>query len=93
MFGTMLGDLIDLAFYFVPNKPGVTGLNWHLMLGSAGIPSLIICSQILWAPESPHWLIGKEHYEDTFNELSQLQSSNCLGSVLHSCPPRGRERS
>jgi Sugar (and other) transporter len=74
-FGIMLGDLIDLAFYFVPNKPGATGLNWRLMLGSAGIPALIVCCQILWAPESPRWLIGKGRYEDAFNELCRLRFS------------------
>ncbi|KIM83136.1 hypothetical protein PILCRDRAFT_97317 [Piloderma croceum F 1598] len=71
-FGIMLGDLIDLAFYFVPNKPGATGLNWRLMLGSAGIPALIVCCQIL---RGPRWLIGKGRYEDAFNELRRLRFS------------------
>jgi Sugar (and other) transporter len=74
-FGIMLGDLLDLAFYFVPNKHGATGLNWRLMIGSAGIPALIVCCQVLWAPESPRWLIGKGRYEDAFNELCRLRFS------------------
>jgi hypothetical protein len=45
-FGIMFGDLLDLAFYFVPNKPHITGLNWRLMLGSAGIPALIEVYQL-----------------------------------------------
>ncbi|KAJ7443655.1 hypothetical protein B0H11DRAFT_2344041 [Mycena galericulata] len=40
-FGIMLGDLIDVAFYFIPDQSGITGLNWRLMLASAGIPALI----------------------------------------------------
>jgi hypothetical protein len=52
-FGTLLGDLVDLAFYFVPDKLGIKGLNWHFMLGSAGIPALMVYFQVLWAPESP----------------------------------------
>lgn len=52
-FGIALGDLLDVAFYFVPSKPGTTGLNWRLMLGSAGIPALLVCCQVLFAPESP----------------------------------------
>ena len=76
-FGIMLGDLLDLAFYFVPNKPHITGLNWHLMLGSAGMPALIVCCQVLWAPASPQWLIGKERYNEAFNELCRL----CFGRL------------
>ncbi|KIK37349.1 hypothetical protein CY34DRAFT_15757 [Suillus luteus UH-Slu-Lm8-n1] len=74
-FGIALGDLIDLAFYFIPDTPGVTGLNWRLMLGSAGIPGLIVCLQVLFAPESPRWLISKGRYEDAFHELCRLRFS------------------
>ncbi|KAG1733548.1 hypothetical protein EDB19DRAFT_1929079 [Suillus lakei] len=74
-FGIALGDLIDLVFYFIPDTPGVTGLNWRLMLGSAGIPGLIVCMQVLFAPESPRWLISKGRYEDAFNELCRLRFS------------------
>jgi MFS family permease len=75
-FGIALGDLIDLVFYFIPDTPGVTGLNWRLMLGSAGIPGLIVCMQVLFAPESPRWLISKGRYEDAFNELCRLRFSH-----------------
>jgi sugar porter (SP) family MFS transporter len=74
-FGIFLGDLIDLAFYFIPDTPGVTGLNWRLMLGSAGIPGLIVCLQVMFAPESPRWLISKGRYEEAFNELCRLRFS------------------
>ncbi|KAF8549821.1 hypothetical protein OG21DRAFT_1514773 [Imleria badia] len=74
-FGICLGDLIDLVFYFIPDTPGVKGLNWRLMLGSAGIPGLIVCLQVLFAPESPRWLISKGRYEDAFNELCRLRFS------------------
>jgi hypothetical protein len=37
-FGIMLGYVADLAFYKVPDKPHITGLNWRLMLAS-----VIIC--------------------------------------------------
>ena len=33
-FGIMLGYVADLAFYKVPDKPHVKGLNWRLMLAS-----------------------------------------------------------
>ncbi|KAF8836196.1 hypothetical protein BDN67DRAFT_958317 [Paxillus ammoniavirescens] len=74
-FGICIGDLIDLVFYFIPDRPGVTGLNWRLMLGSAGIPGLIVCLQVLFAPESPRWLISKGRYDEAFNELCRLRFS------------------
>lgn len=74
-FGIMLGDLLDVAFYFVHDKHNVTGLNWRLMLGSAGVPALIVCCQVLFAPESPLWLIGKGRYQDAFSELCRLRLS------------------
>ncbi|KAF7362784.1 MFS domain-containing protein [Mycena venus] len=74
-FGIMLGDLIDVAFYFIPDKHNITGLNWRLMLGSAGIPALIVCCQVLFAPESPRWLVGRGRYQEAYNELTRLRFS------------------
>lgn len=33
-FGIMLGNVMDLAFYHVPDTHNITGLNWRLMLAS-----------------------------------------------------------
>ncbi|KAG6329721.1 hypothetical protein ID866_9368 [Astraeus odoratus] len=74
-FGICIGDIVDLAFYYIPDSGGIRGLNWRLMLASAGIPGLIVCLQVLWAPESPRWLIGKGRYDDAFNELCRLRFS------------------
>lgn len=43
-FGIMLGYVADLAFFKVPNKPHITGLNWRLMLASVfvGINTYIL---------------------------------------------------
>lgn len=41
----MLGYVADLIFYHVPDTPNITGLNWRLMLGSAGFPALIVMAQ------------------------------------------------
>lgn len=35
-FGIMIGTVMDLAFFKVPDTPHITGLNWRLMLGSVG---------------------------------------------------------
>ena len=42
-FGIMLGYVMDLAFYHVPDKPHITGLNWRLMLASVCTNMSSIC--------------------------------------------------
>ncbi|KAJ7463227.1 hypothetical protein FB451DRAFT_463887 [Mycena latifolia] len=74
-FGIMLGDLIDVAFYFIPDQSGIKGLNWRLMLASAGFPALVVCCLVLFAPESPRWLIGRGRYQEAYNELLRLRFS------------------
>ena len=36
-FGIMIGNVMDLAFYHVPDKHNITGLNWRLMLASVSL--------------------------------------------------------
>ncbi|KAH9983617.1 hypothetical protein BJV74DRAFT_849720 [Russula compacta] len=72
-FGVMLGYSADLAFYKVPNKPHITGLNWRLMLASAGIPALFLAAQVFLCPESPRWLMLKGRYADAYKSLERLR--------------------
>lgn len=51
----MVGYISDLAFYYVPDRPGVTGLNWRLMMGSAMLPAVIVVFFVFLVPESPRW--------------------------------------
>ncbi|OBZ66984.1 Arabinose-proton symporter [Grifola frondosa] len=74
-FGIMIGNVCDLAFYHVPDKPHITGLNWRLMLSSAGIPALIIMTQVFFCPESPRWLISKGRYDQAYESLLRLRNS------------------
>ncbi|KAF8908823.1 hypothetical protein CPB85DRAFT_1222505 [Mucidula mucida] len=74
-FGIMFGFVADLAFYHVPDKPHITGLNWRLMLASAGVPALFIVAQVFFCPESPRWYIMKGRYRDAFNSLARLRHS------------------
>lgn len=45
----MVGYIADVAFYKVPDPAHITGLNWRLMLASACVPPLIVCSQIYFS--------------------------------------------
>ncbi|KAH8993463.1 hypothetical protein EDB92DRAFT_1815530 [Lactarius akahatsu] len=67
-FGIMLGYVADLAFYKVPDKPHIKGLNWRLMLASAGIPALFLMAQVFFCPESPRWLISKGRYPEAYRQ-------------------------
>lgn len=70
----MLGYAADLAFYYVPDKPHITGLHWRLMLGSAGFPALIVLAQIFFLPESPRWLMSKGRYTKAFTAMKRLRN-------------------
>ncbi|KAH8995253.1 hypothetical protein EDB86DRAFT_1186773 [Lactarius hatsudake] len=72
-FGIMFGYVADLAFYKVPDKPHIKGLNWRLMLASAGLPALFLMAQIFICPESPRWLISKGRYPDAYRSLERLR--------------------
>ncbi|OJT05084.1 Major myo-inositol transporter IolT [Trametes pubescens] len=74
-FGIMLGTVMSLAFFRVHDTAHVHGLNWRLMLASAGIPALIIMTQVYLCPESPRWLIGKGRYDKAFESLLRLRKS------------------
>ncbi|KDQ57679.1 hypothetical protein JAAARDRAFT_178048 [Jaapia argillacea MUCL 33604] len=73
-FGIMIGYAMDLAFYHVPNKHNITGLNWRLMLASAGFPALLLAVQVFFCPESPRWLMGKGRYDEAYKSLARLRT-------------------
>ncbi|KAH9934461.1 uncharacterized protein BXZ73DRAFT_45706 [Epithele typhae] len=72
-FGIMIGYVMDIAFQNVHDPPHITGLNWRLMLGSAGIPALFIAVQVFFCPESPRWYMMKGRYPEAFNSLRRLR--------------------
>ncbi|CAE6405231.1 unnamed protein product [Rhizoctonia solani] len=79
-FGIMLGFVADLAFYHVKDTPNITGLNWRLMLGSAGVPALAIMAQVYLCPESPRWLMGKGRYLKAFESLCRLRKTKIMAA-------------
>ncbi|KAG8922932.1 hypothetical protein FRC02_011512 [Tulasnella sp. 418] len=72
-FGIALGFVADIAFYFVPDRPGITGLNWRLMLGSAGVPAFFLMAQVYLCPESPRWYMSKNRYPEAYDSLRRLR--------------------
>lgn len=76
-FGIMLGYVMDLVFYHVKDPAhGIKGLNWRLMLGSAGVPAIFVMAQVYLLPESPRYLIGKGRHDKALQSLQRLRNSN-----------------
>ncbi|KIM20111.1 hypothetical protein M408DRAFT_309162 [Serendipita vermifera MAFF 305830] len=74
-FGIFVGFAADLALYYVPDRSGIVGLNWRLMLGSAGIPAILVCAAVFSLPESPRWLLGKRRILDAYKSFARLRNS------------------
>ena len=72
-FGIMLGYAACLAFYYVGDHGIGGGLNWRLMLGSAGLPAVFVLFQIPFVPESPRWLMGKGRHKDSYDSLNAMR--------------------
>ena len=73
-FGIMLGFVADLIFLKVKDPHNIKGLNWRLMLGSAGVPAIFVMTQVFLCPESPRWLISKGRYEKAYRSLERLRN-------------------
>jgi hypothetical protein len=72
-FGIMVGYAADLAFYYVPDHPGVTGLNWRLMMASAMLPAVIVCCFVFMCPESPRWYLSKGRHHAAYKSMCRLR--------------------
>ncbi|TYJ56663.1 hypothetical protein B9479_002593 [Cryptococcus floricola] len=76
----LLGYAADLMFYHVSDKPHITGLNWRLMIASAGIPALVVMAQLPFLPESPRWLMKKGRYEKAFRSMMRLRGNEVMAA-------------
>lgn len=72
-FGIMMGTVSSLAFYKVPDQSGIEGLNWRIMLASAGVPAIALFSMVYLLPESPRWLVSKGRHHEAFKSLVRLR--------------------
>ncbi|KAI9805450.1 MAG: hypothetical protein M1825_000701 [Sarcosagium campestre] len=74
-FGIMVGYMADLAFYYVPDKANITGLNWRLMMGSAMMPAVIVCCFVFMCPESPRWYMSKGRHAKAYQSMVRFRYS------------------
>ncbi|KAM0309885.1 hypothetical protein ACHAO8_008640 [Botrytis cinerea] len=73
-FGIMLGFAFDLAFYYVPDTASnIHGLNWRLMMGSAGVPALFVCFFVFYCPESPRWYMSKGRHQEAYQAMCRIR--------------------
>jgi len=72
-FGIMLGYVADLVLYSVPDVHNITGLNWRLMMGSAMLPAVAVCSFVFTCPESPRWYMSKGRHADAYQAMCRLR--------------------
>nr|ODN95042.1 D-xylose-proton symporter [Cryptococcus depauperatus CBS 7855] len=79
-FGIMLGYIADLIFYHVSDPHNITGLNWRLMLGSAGLPAVFVMAQVFFLPESPRWLMNQGQYEKAYRSMLRLRGHELLAA-------------
>ncbi|KAG5362849.1 Arabinose-proton symporter [Yarrowia sp. B02] len=75
-FGIMMGYVMDLAFYYVKDRGTIVGLNWRLMLGSALIPALLVCVQVLGCPESPRWHLARGEISKAYECMRVIRNSD-----------------
>lgn len=71
----MIGYVADIAFYNVPDRSGIEGLNWRLMLGSAAIPPLVVMVLVFFLPESPRWYLSKNRLQDAFKSMCRIRNT------------------
>ena len=101
-FGIMVGYAADLAFYKVPDKHNITGLNWRIMMASAMLPAVIVCCFVFLCPESPRLVLLILNlfmldlgYTDAIadgtcsKEDMPLHSRACAGSAMSRCRQLG----
>ncbi|KAG5359985.1 Arabinose-proton symporter [Yarrowia sp. C11] len=74
-FGIMMGYVFDLAFFYVHDTDTIKGLNWRLMLGSALIPALLVCLQVVWCPESPRWHLSRGEISKAYECMRVIRNS------------------
>jgi MFS family permease len=74
----MLGYASSMAFFNVADPVGGTsfpGVNWRIMLASAGVPALVLVLLHRLVPESPRWQLSKSLYAEAWAGMKQIRRS------------------
>ena len=74
LFAIFLGQ--SSAFYsnyFLRDFGGAA--NWRWMLAVMAVPSFLLFAALLFAPESPRWLIGKRQYQPALQILTRINGA------------------
>lgn len=62
-----------LMAYFTNYGLNETGVNnWRWMFGSQFIPSMLFLIMLIFVPESPRWLVGKERIKESIAVLQKI---------------------
>lgn len=74
LFAIFLGQ--SSAFYsnYFLRDFGGAG-NWRWMLAVMAVPSFLLFASLLFAPESPRWLIGKRRYQPALRILTRINGA------------------
>ena len=72
-FGIMLGYVSDLIFFQVKDPPGITGLNWRIMMASAMLPALVVIAFVFLCPESPRYYMSKGRHFKAYESMCRLR--------------------
>lgn len=68
-FGILVSYLVDYALAAAPN-------NWRWMLGLGAVPGLILFLGMLFLPESPRWLAGRNRTEEARRALAAMREGD-----------------
>ncbi|KAH7323118.1 plastidic glucose transporter 4 [Stachybotrys elegans] len=70
-FGICLGFVVSVAFQNADFLGEYS--QWRWMLGSTGIPPLIVMAQVYFCPESPRWYMEKGRYDRAYRSMCRLR--------------------
>lgn len=69
-FGIMLGNIMGVAFYSLPED-----MAWRFMLGSSCVPPLFVLAQVYFCPESPRWLLQNSKVNEAHRSFRRIRNS------------------
>ena len=66
--GIVIVTWLEFGMFFVKNSSA----NWRFPIAFQSIFAIIVCSAVLFLPESPRWLVKKQRLEEARKVLAQL---------------------